>query len=466
MKLHWHLFERQDLPSALRDLSNQSTEWPHSALPNYSFDLAIGGLNIGDTHQPTIPSILLVGSNRNEVFSWISTFADEKFPVGQFCRVITMEDWTDLEIESVGSPLPTTIGSIWPSLVLGEMIGQLGGDTELSSVPLSRASACLSFSVARTELIYSKKTALMKKCFERLSKAENDAKFSRKNITTESLIPIWNTVLTYEPLGLAQTDFFERLFDALACFGTDDLQIIKNNKFLMSDSAEDRVKGFDSLVNNMLSNQSVSLGHRTLRSLSIAAAALVAGRGTSHLRLLSPFAKDFPEVYVWYGLFAGVVGSHYWDKAWTQQSKGVERSLRQFFRIDEPVQADLCWSEYDWLADTYESMEIITGLPRSSPNGLTVEILPGVICQFRLKENKLSVRQNVEKSIDGDRFNQPSLLSTDEISKALNMLSHVQQLLWNAIPNQQTSLFPENESSKNSKPKKSRGTSNGKPPIR
>ena len=67
-----------------------------------------------------------------------------------------------------------------------------------------------------------------------------------------------------------------------------------------------------------------------------------------------------------------------------QKTKGVEKALRQFFRPDEPVMADLCWPEYEWLSKTYDSHEALSTIPKNALRSLAIELLPGVNCQFRL----------------------------------------------------------------------------------
>lgn len=225
------------------------------------------------------------------------------------------------------------------------------------------------------------------KCAERLASAEREPRFGRRNITTDLLRHVWSAAIALEQVPIESLDFVSILLEALGGLNPEVSRLIRANDALLRDSAEQRVTGFDAVVDSLRDLRATVFRDRDSRAMALAVAALLAGRGTSHVQLLAPTARDFPEVLVWYGLLAGLVGPRHWDRAWTQQAKGIERALRQFFRPDEPVQADICWVEYDWLARTYDSVEALTRLPRSFLSGLAIEIIPGVVCQFRLGEH-------------------------------------------------------------------------------
>lgn len=432
MNLDWYPVDRQELAAVLLGAEkpiNARHADPYSANTR---DVVVGMRSPLGAHEASVPAIILVGSSRREVFSWVSTYAEEVFPLSQFCRVLGAEDWS---ADVLGGSHLVTVGAVnpvWPSLVLGEMLGQVGADPDVATMPLSRASACFSFGIARTVLLYPRQEKLRTTCAERLALAEREPRFGRRNITTESLRKVWSAALALErvPMFGAGSEFVRGFLEVLGALNRTAHRHVQSSNGLLSDSAEERVGGFDVVVDSFSGTQAKESVERDSRAIALAAAALLAGRGTSHIQLLATVSRDLPEVFVWYGLLAGVVGPRFWDKAWMQQAKGVERALRQFFRADEPVQADICWAEYEWLAQTYDSVEMLLRLPRSFPSGLAIEIVPGVVCQFRLGEHGPGVRASAEsRAGSSEPVSYRASVSAAAVSKAIELLTEAKQLL-------------------------------------
>lgn len=456
--IDWYPVERQSLPAILKGIEKPSGSPLPNPLATSSKDVVLGIANLTGVIESSFPSIMLVGSARKEVLAWISTYAEEAFPLSQFCRVLSTDDWLDLASEQPSSQLIGPANSLWSSLVLGEMLGQVSSDQDVSTIALSRASACFSFAIARTTLLYPHRDTLRNKCADRLSFVENNSRFGRKNISTALLKPIWSAAFAVERIAIGSSDFATYLLGLLKILAPQVLALIESNKLLLSDSAEERVKGFDSIVDYLFAESKHNRISRSHSALCFAVAALLAGRGTSHIQLLGPVAQDFPDAFPWYGLLAGMVGQQYWDKAWSQQVKGVERTLRQCFRLDEPVQADICWIEYDWLARTYDSPEAFSMLPRNFPSGLAIELLPGVICQFRLEDHFGAKLRNEASKTPTEPAKPTNVDNTKEIARVLEMLRQAQELLQKQVPeaNKQFGLFVEQELPTTQKPKRSR----------
>ena len=460
MNLDWYSVERQALPAVLLGLERPAGLRQSDPFSVGSPDVVLGMTTNHGGGSGSLPALALLGTARKEVFSWVSTYAEGVFPLSQFCRVLAAEDWADVAFENPLSPAIGAVHPMWSSLVLGEMLGQVGAVPDLASIPLSRASACFSFAMARTALLYPQREGPRVKCAERLSLAEREPRFGRRNITTDMLRPVWSAAVALEQVPIDNLDFVPILLQALGGLNPEVLRLVRENVALLSDSAEERVTGFDSVADSWFDSRVTGSHERNSRAMALAAAALLAGRGTSHIQLLAPAAKDFPEVLVWYGLLAGLVGPRHWDRAWTQQAKGIERALRQFFRPDEPVQADICWVEYDWLARTYDSVEALTRLPRSLPSGLAIEIVPGVVCQFRLGEHGASLRTIVDPRTDTHELDvRRHSASPDTLSKALEMLAQVQLLLegQNSKNVHQPGLFGAEHAPKPQKTKRTKG---------
>lgn len=460
MNLDWYPLERQALPAVLLGLEKPGGLRQSDPFSASTRDVMLGMTTTHGVGSGSLPAIALLGPARKEVFSWVSTYAEGAFPISQFCRVLATEDWTDVAFENPLAPAIGAVHPMWSSLVLGEMLGQIGAVPDLASIPLTRASACFSFAMARTALLYPQREGPRVKCSERLSLAEREPRFGRRNITTDVLRPIWSAAVALEQVPIDSLDFVPVLLEALEGLNPEVLRLVRANVALLSDSAEERVTGFDAVVDSLFDLRVTDSRERNSRAMALAAAALLAGRGTSHIQLLAPAAKDFPEVLVWYGLLAGLVGPRHWDRAWTQQAKGIERALRQFFRPDEPVQADICWVEYDWLAHTYDSVDALTRLPRSFPSGLAIEIIPGVVCQFRLGEHGASLRTSADPRADTNELDgRRPLAESGALSKALEMLAQVQMLLKGQIHNdvRQPGLFGTEPAPKAQKNKRGKG---------
>ena len=375
-------------------------------------------------------AVALVGDAKKELFSWILTYAEETFPLTQFCRVCALDDWTELDLQTRNESALGVVNPIWSSLVLGEMLGQVDEDPDVAGVPLARAPACFSFAFARSALLYPKHKIAEARCIERLTSAERDPRFGLRHISVETFKKVWSVALLLQEVPNGSANLIETVIQVVAAINRQAAQLLKSNDLLLSDFAEDRVVGFDVIVDTIF-DKSVSddIGREGC-AVALAAASLMAGRGTSHIKLLAPTVRLLPETLVWYGLLAGVLGPQSWDKAWMQQTKGVERALRQFFRPDEPVAADICWPEYEWLFKTYDSLEILSTIPRNSPRSLIIEILPGVICQFRLVGQRPNVRAHDERSpAETESSDITAAIRENAIARATVLLAEVQQIL-------------------------------------
>lgn len=432
MNLIWYPVSGPELPDALKDQSK--VERLSGGVSLLSSDTVLGMSNI-DQGGGLLASTILVGPGRSELFSWVSTYAEEMFPLTQFCRVCSKEDWADLNLQHHAESALGSCHPIWSSLVLGEMLGQSDADIDVAGAPLARASACFSFAIARTALLYPGHKAAKQKCIQRLAMTDREPRFVRRHITVESLTRVWTVAMSLQAVPDNSISPIETVVQVVSSINKNAAQLLLDNESLLSDSAEDRVVGFDSVADSLFDKRKADLLGREGVSLGLAAAALLAGRGTSHIQLLAPTAKLFPESLVWFGLLSGALGSRSWDKAWMQQTKGIERSLRQFFRPDEPVSADICWPEYEWLSQTYDSLEALSTIPKNAPKSLAIELLPGVNCQFRLVGPERNTAVNDEsRTVDAVSKISSSVITADALTRTLHLLAAIQQILQPQIP--------------------------------
>lgn len=428
MNLSWYSLTWQELPEALMKefkFPSYRMNDPYSA----NSDVVLG-ISEADYRRDPFIAVVLVGTAKNEVFSWISTYVEEAFPLTQFCRVCSVEDWKQLQLQNRKESMIGKVSPILTSIVLGEMLGQADADTNVAGIPLARATACFSFAIARTVLLYPSLEIAQNMCAERLVMVERDSRFGRRPISVETLKKVWSVAQPLLDVLNESLNVIETVLQIVAAIDKQAAQLLTTNNLLLSDSAEDRVGGFDIVADALFERLNSNAIGRDAGTVALAAAAVLAGRGTSHIHLLASAAKSFPETLVWYGLLAGVLGPRGWDKAWRQQTKGVERALRQFFRPDEPVSADICWPEYDWLSMTFDSLKALSSLPKNTTRSLTIELLPGVNCQFRLGSQVPNTRANEEQRIvDMEGREVIRAISESTLAQALELLSQAQQIL-------------------------------------
>lgn len=429
MNLNWYKLDRQELPQALMGETPLPGGNPSELTLADGSDVVLG-MSPLDQNGTSVAAVALLGNRRAELFSWVSTYAEEIFPLTQFCRVCFIEDWIELDLQGMANLSIGRIHPIWPSIVLGEMLGQSDSTGEVAGTPLARATACFSFALARTTILYPGLEKAEYKCIERMEKVGREPRFARRNITVDALKRVWQVALILQKVPRGPSNLVDEIAQIVAAVNGKAAKLLTANRLLMSDSAEDRVVGFDEVVDAFVDMRDSDVVGRDGGAVALAAAALLVGRGTSHIQLLAPAAKLFPEALVWYGLLAGVLGPKAWDKAWMQQAKGVERALRQFFRPDEPVVADLCWPEYEWLSQTYDSIEALSTVPKSAPRSLAIELLPGVNCQFRLAGKEPNARIHEESQLaETEAKVRPPAVTEGAIAHAVDLLAQVQQLL-------------------------------------
>lgn len=449
MKLNWHSADREQVVDALRSVGT-------SPLFGSSFPSAraLGQVlyAVSNDHDATNQrvKVVLLGDERKEFFSWVSTYAEDVSPVSMCARVMLMSDWDTLGFDRRSDWGDFKSSSIWASIVLGELLGQSQGDFDAAAAPIGRALACFSYAVARAELLYPENSNASMEVTKRLTSLERDGRFGRRSIGPQDLYPVWSVCRQLSDVpreDLASPAIIMRLLETVA---PEAAALVSSMKFLSSDFAEHRVEGFDSLVDHLLYRRSSKERGIDGVAPALAAAALLVGRGTSHLQLLAPFGREIPQVFGWFGLFAGVLGQAYWDLAWSRGAKSVDRLLRQPFRVDEPVRADICWVEFEWLSEMFGSGDVFTELPKSAPRSLLVEILPGVEFQLRLPSRERSNEQTSEFS--------GAAISSKAVDEALKFIEAAYSLLRGGSPRKQTDLFGTESTPPPTKKNKAGGT--------
>ncbi|GKS85890.1 hypothetical protein AVMA1855_17080 [Acidovorax sp. SUPP1855] len=432
MKLHWHSADREQVIDALRRVDKSL----RSGLGIPSIN-APGQIRYAVSHDDEVINrrvkIVLLGDKGKEFFSWASTYAEDVFPVSMCARVMLASDWHALKFDDQSDRVDFKNSSVWASIVLGELLGQSQGDVDATSAPIGRAPACFSYAVARAELLYPGNPSASTEVIKRLTATGKDGRFGRRAISPDALSPVWSTYRQLSHLPSEDLASPSTIIKILEVVDPEAAALLSRTEHLSSDFAEHRIEGFDAVIDQLFYHRPPMEHREGGIAPALAAAALLAGRGTSHLQLLAPVGRELPQVFAWFGMFAGLLGQGSWDLAWTRGAKSVDRFLRQPFRVDEPVRADLCWIEFEWLSEMFGSGDVFNELPKSAPRSLLIEVVPGV-------EFQLSLHPRERANEQASTFSGP-VISPKAVGEALKFIEAAHSLLREISPSKQSDLF-------------------------
>ncbi|EPF64257.1 hypothetical protein [Pseudomonas syringae] len=395
-KLSWHSIDREQLPHILINIEDDrelSGECLQADLHKNSISLAYDAEEQTHTQPPSV--IVLRDEIASDVFSWLKVYTPEIFPLSQITRVISLSDWRITKNQPRLRHYQAT-NYQWACLTLGEMLAQGDSEAEISSIPLSRANACFTSAIAKTAIIYQN-PELLDICAKRLVQLEKDVRFVKRIVAIELLMPIWDQIekpcLDNNGITDILNDLYMVHINIAGSIGKYLLPRLEDHQNLRSDSIEIRVIAFNEII-QALTKLSVSNSQDIYISAFLAAAAFLVGRGTSHLFLLRKFSKQYPTVFVWFGLFAARAGAASWDPDWLRATKSIGRSLQQKPDWSTPMQVDLCWAEFSWISSKIERKRIFSDLQKLYPKVLSIEIFPGASCQFRLANTEQATTES------------------------------------------------------------------------
>lgn len=391
--LKWYSFPRNSLPDVL--LSMESPEFFKGRLidnPSAASDELVLGYTVDDLQKKYYaPSLLVLPKLKSaEIMAWLKIYAPETSPLSQFGRVLSHDDYILLNKSPANNHSYTKQIGRWSSMVLGEILAQGDMDAAVDAVPLSRAQATFSHAVASAAIRYDSEM-LVEACIERLESLEQDRAFVPRIVAVRDLKPVWaasNEQWSPNSAISAIVDLFRLLpekggdlFSSHSPFAT-----LNDYPELLSDSAESRVLAFRKFISVSAGLNFGSEFRSAHLAANIAVAAFLVGRSTSHVFLLKEIGRKIPAVFAWFGLIAGLVGPRYWGSDWARAARGIEKGFRVKFSWGEPTYADITWPEYLWMSKTYTNNPLLE-LPKQLPRVLSLEIIPGATCQFRLGQS-------------------------------------------------------------------------------
>lgn len=365
-----------------------------SSLPTK--EMKLGLLGLGYPEFPSVfnpadlePPRLVVASDEAvmDTLSWLKAFAGEAFPLSQYVRFTSQQDWATFSEVTRPRPARKKRPDRWACIAVGESLSQADGAPELASMALSRLASCFTVAMGRTSLLFATDEATQV-CASRLRTLGDDPRFGRRVVPVDVLQTAW-ALASADISGSLDANTAAKLVveavlrqTATPGAGQIEPKDLKDFSILESDSIEERVMAFNRLTQTFISlapeNRGISFG------VLFAAAAYMVGRSTSHLFLLQRVSKYFPDSLVWFGVIAGLAGPRTWDAAWLRAAKGAERLLKPDFSWLDVSTADICWVEFAWLAGAFDSVDPLLALPKMLPRTLGVEVVPGVTLQLRL----------------------------------------------------------------------------------
>ncbi|WP_394686648.1 hypothetical protein [uncultured Xanthomonas sp.] len=431
--LIWYSISKDDVPALAFGVGNRRGGGSSSPNQLMASGMAVAYSRTGTQppdYQP--PSLFVLRDGEaSETLAWLKVYAPETFPLSQFARVISSDDWQC--VEGMGDINVDARSDRWACLILGELLAQGEVDTDVSSVPLSRASACFSTAIARAEMSHGR-SELLRICSERLRSIEADKRFVRRPLVSTDLHSIW-ALISVDAGELNDPQEVAELVLSVATSHATGIDVgrlvpkLKEFPELFGDSAEERVLAFQRLVKRLDIQLNVGPS-RQMAAATLAAGALLVGRGTSHSFLLRKSPVFAPLAFVWFGLMASLLGAHGWDAQWSRAVKGIERQLRGKLRWDEPPVCDICWTEYLWLSQTFTGLQVFSDVARLATRTLSIEIVPGAICQFRLALESKAVepeqRVRPNRSVHEDELKSVLEQFLNLANRARHLLEHGQ----------------------------------------
>lgn len=394
-KLRWIGIEKTRLPRLLLvgDVGEIGRIWnDEQSILRTGIAVGFEAEELRGLHRATPSVIVIADELMVETLSWLKAFAPETSPLSQFSRVLSYSDWQSFSrAKSDGIVRRGGLGSDparWACVILGELLGQSDGTLKLSAIPLAHAASCFSMTLARTELLHEPRHVL-EMCIKRLQSLESEKRLTRRTLSLDDLMPVWELLSGPTPAEPDAVTAVEYILQQASGFvksrsrnGQSMLSYVGAESGLLSDSIEQRVKAFQMLLMRLSAEYSEPFD--VMPNLLAAAGAFLVGRSASHFFLLQRVKEKWPAAMAWFSIIAAAGGPELWDSEWARAVKGIERLLRSGLDDTGVSAADLSWVEYAWLRQVFDGPEVFGDIPKMQARTLSVEVVPGAPCQFRL----------------------------------------------------------------------------------
>lgn len=329
-------------------------------------------------------AIVVPDETADDLLAWIAIYEPDLFPLSQFCRLMYRSDWNRLADSATirrSDDLTT-----WASLVLGETVEDIDQQIAPDSFALNRVFGSYSFAMARTLTLYGH--APLKIAEERLRATIVDSRLFTVRRSVLDMKDIWTTTSDKIPkiseagLESAVRELLNRVVRRVSgqLWRSDEGRLALPRE-LFSEQVEARVVAFRQYVSELLAH-----GTADSSAPRLAAAAILVGRGTTHLFLVRRELQRFPLAAAWFGLLAGALGENAWDGAWLRGAARVRRQLAEPFDLRVLGRSDLCWPDLALILGSMRDPDAYRRVPKGQNSVLNVELLPGVPLELRIPQ--------------------------------------------------------------------------------
>lgn len=437
-KMLWHTCRKEELAKVIL-VGLQGLSTTRSSFPTPVIDagkVLIGYSEVDVRNEVPSPALFIVSdSHYFDLFSWLSTYTPDIFPLTQFARVMSETDSRNFrEISSITQIHVPQRYDQWASIILGELLAHGGAESEVNAIPFSRAAACFSSAIARTWIVHGTDGAIST-ATQRLRKISDDNRFARRSISVQNLEPIWDVLANASDFETDANSFDLVSFVIRQAAGFNSLhsnaltRLLDMERFegLRSESTEDRVVAYQRMLSEVRSLQGGA--NDPAVNAIVAGAAFLVGRSTSHAFLLRRVSSEYPAANVWFSLIAALAGPRSWDPNWFRAVKGIEKSLRQRFEWNDPALSDVSWLEYFWATTVYDGPQMLESVSRMTAKVFSIEIMPGALCQLRLSgasEDIVSVEKRNNKEVD---FGVKSAELSSSVKEILSLARKMEKVL-------------------------------------
>ena len=338
-----------------------------------------------------------------EFIAWATTYLKHMRPFTAFVRVVDIEEYIMLErIKNIN--VSSREINILVGLIIGELLTlqKMGRVKHLNSMA---AESTLSYAFAKLFMhnLPFKTTDLITQ-YETTRNLAGVQTLSSKNIQIQL---IWSYLqpiiegdksilfsrsdLSYQPID----DILDNLKNGFEISKPMIENVLAHSIGLnyIKDNMEVRVTNFENIC-SMISE--IKISERSASFIIGYLANQISPGTLKHQMLLEPYFKRFPNIFVWYGVFAGLtlqsdVMSFSNGLGW-QISKQLDRKINLF----EYPESDICFNEYEMLLKT--SKPDISFNTQSASN-IVVELVPGIKTNVSWPPRKNEVGTNEQEQL-------------------------------------------------------------------
>jgi hypothetical protein len=424
-EMRWVTIGRDGLPGVIAEGVVPKDARSVDSPLNRAEDVFVGFAAPLTSSAPVV--VALNATTTRDTLAWLAAYSGTSFPISQALRSFSTEDWGNISSQMPDRRWDRDLQ--WPSIILGELLGQGEYSPSIDAVAISRANACYSFACARVQTVYGRESAWWSLCPIRLEMLESGVLFVKRAISVRDLLPIWSEVDIQDANGSMFRQVLETVMglveegEARHASHLPVGAVTLDAQALGTGQMESRVRAFHALLHSL--RGAVNDSNSGATAMLVAGAAIMVGNGTSHIALLEEFGKRIPAVFAWFGLFAAEVGPKGWDPSWNRAANSVARLMRARVSVIDAPAFDLSWVEYDFVRGVAKPREFLRHIPKLYPRLLSVEVVPGASCQFRINDEPADASTLSPRVRENARESTASLASAHAVTRSLLELEHL-----------------------------------------